>query len=54
VDFVMNEALGMLVPSEMREAFASFGGLDARGSGVAYYTNFRRFGTGARIVPQLP
>lgn len=28
--------------------------LDARGSGVAYYTNFRRFGTGARIIPQLP
>jgi hypothetical protein len=54
VDFIRNEALGMLVPSEMREVFTSFGGLDARGSGVAYYTNFRRFGTGARIVPQLP
>ena len=54
IDFARNEALGMLVPSEMRETFTSFGGLDARGSGVAYYTNFRRFGTGARIVPQLP
>ena len=35
VDFVRNDALGMLVPSEMREAFTSFGGLYARGSGVA-------------------
>lgn len=54
VEFVINESLGMLVPSEMRETFTSFGGLDARGNGVAYYTNFRRFGTGARIIPQLP
>jgi hypothetical protein len=54
VDFVRNEALAMLVPSEMRETFTSFGGLDARGNGVAYYTNFRRFGTGARIIPQSP
>ena len=54
VEFDTHDKLGMLVPLEMREEFRSFGGLDARGSGVAYYTNFRRFGTSARIVPQLP
>jgi hypothetical protein len=54
VEFDTHDKLGMLVPLEMREEFRSFGGLDARGSGVAYYTNFRRFGTGARMIPQLP
>ena len=54
VDFVMNEALGMMVPAEMREAFPALRGLSARGEAVAFYTNFRRFGTGARIVPQQP
>ncbi len=52
VDFAMNEALGMMVPVEMREAFAVIGGLNARGDGVAIYENFRRFGTSGRIVPQ--
>lgn len=52
VDFTMNEALGMMVPIEMREEFQASGGLDSRGNGVAFYTNFRRFGTSARIVPQ--
>jgi hypothetical protein len=52
VDFARNEALGMMVPVEMREEFPTFGGLNSRGDGVAVYTNFRRFGTGARIVPQ--
>ena len=52
VEFGMDERLGLLVPQEMREEFRSFGGLDARGDGVARYSNFRRFGTGARIVPQ--
>ena len=54
VEFDRNDALGMLVPLEMREDFRSFGGLEAHGNGVAQYSNFRRFGTGARIVPQLP
>ena len=54
VEFGTHDKLGMLVPLEMREEFRSFGGLDARGSGVAYYTNFRRFSTGARMIPQLP
>ena len=52
VDFAPNEALGMMVPQEMREVFAAFDGLEARGDGVATYRNFRRFGTSARIVPQ--
>jgi hypothetical protein len=54
VEFDRNDTLGMLVPQEMREDFRSFGGLESHGNGVAQYTNFRRFGTGARIVPQLP
>jgi hypothetical protein len=52
VEFDTDDKLGILVPLEMREEFRSFGGLDARGSGVAQYSNFRRFGTSARIVPQ--
>lgn len=54
VEFDTHDKLGMLVPLEMREEFRSFGGIEARGNGVAQYSNFRRFGTGARIVPQLP
>jgi hypothetical protein len=50
----MNDTLQILVPVEMREEFPSMGGLNSRGDGVALYSNFRRFGTGARIVPQLP
>ncbi len=52
VEFDTHDKLGMLVPLEMREEFRSFGGLEARGNGVAQYSNFRRFGTSARIVPQ--
>lgn len=54
VDFTRDDTLDMLVPFEMREEFRAFGGLEARGDGVASYRNFRRFGTGARIVPQQP
>jgi hypothetical protein len=54
VEFARDDALDMMVPVEMREVFSSFGGLDARGDGVALYRNFKRFGTSARIVPQLP
>jgi hypothetical protein len=54
VDFAMDDALGMMVPVEMHENFFVIGGLNARGDGVAFYSNFRRFGTGGRIVPQQP
>lgn len=50
VDFEQNEALGMLVPIRMREAFPVE--RPRLGSGVANYSNFRRFQTSARIIPQ--
>ena len=52
VEFARDDMLGIMVPIEMHENFMVIGGLNARGDGVAFYTNFRRFGTGARIVPQ--
>ena len=51
VDFARNEELGIMVPSFMTEIFSVLRG---RGEGRASYTNFRRFGTSARIVPQHP
>jgi hypothetical protein len=51
VDFAPHRELGMMVPIEMTEVFAISGG---RGEGRATYSNFRRFGTSARIVPQHP
>lgn len=50
VEFVENSQLDLLVPSEMQERFP----VDATrlGSGVAHYSNYRRFQTSARIVPQ--
>jgi hypothetical protein len=50
VEFAENKALGFLVPIEMRETFPA--GKPLRGTSVASYTNFRRFQTSARIVPQ--
>ncbi|MBY0496897.1 MAG: hypothetical protein K2Y23_22025 [Cyanobacteria bacterium] len=50
VDFEPNAALGMLVPVRMREAFPVE--RPRLGSGVANYSNFRRFQTSARIIPQ--
>jgi len=50
VDFEQNEALRMLVPIRMREAFAVE--RPRIGSGVASYSNFRRFQTSVRIIPQ--
>jgi hypothetical protein len=41
--------LGLLVPSRMNEIFATG---TARGRSEARYSNFRAFGTSARIVPQ--
>ena len=54
VDFRMNDALGMMVPSALFEEFPSMYGANARGNGKAVYSNYRRFGTTARIVPQQP
>ena len=51
VDFAPHRELGMMVPIEMTEVFAIPGG---RGEGRATYSNFRRFGTSARIVPPPP
>lgn len=52
VDFRRNEALAMMVPSEMFEEFQAQDGANARGKGKAVYSNYRRFVTSARIVPQ--
>ena len=50
VRFDRHKGLGILVPVEMREEFL----IDANvmGKGRATYSNFRRFETAARIVPQ--
>ena len=50
VEFAQSKALGLLVPVEMREVFPV--GPPATGTSVANYSNFRRFQTSARIVPQ--
>jgi hypothetical protein len=54
VDFRRNDALAMMVPSEMHEEFPSLYGANARGTGRAVYSNYRRFGTGARVIPPQP
>jgi hypothetical protein len=48
VEFDWDQALGLLVPRDMRETFPAPKG---RGDGHAVYSNFKRFQTGARIVP---
>ena len=50
VDFREHEALGLLVPTAMREKF--FSDFERRAWGNASYTNYRRFQTSARILPQ--
>ena len=50
VDFNTHDSLGILVPVSMREEF--FAGMRRRGAGDASYSNYRRFQTSARIVPQ--
>jgi hypothetical protein len=50
VEFTEHKNLGLLVPTEMRETFPVV--QPAKGTGVAKYSNFRRFQTSARIVPQ--
>lgn len=49
VEFAPHVELGMMVPVLMTEVFHEGRG---RGEGRATYSNFRRFGTSARIVPQ--
>ena len=49
VDFRIDEKLGLLVPSEMKEDF--FAGRFREGTGTARYTNYRQFKTAARVVP---
>jgi hypothetical protein len=49
VDFAPNRELGIMVPVTLTEVFST---PDGPGEGRATYTNFRRFGTSARIVPQ--
>jgi hypothetical protein len=50
VDFVHNGELNLLVPHEMREEFDVRGGGQFKGR--ATYSEYRRFTTGARIIPQ--
>lgn len=49
VDFAEEKTLKILVPVTMRERF---NWIADTGTTVASYTNFRRFQTSARIVPQ--
>ena len=49
VTFTMDKGLGILVPARMTEVFLLSG---QTGEGDARYSNFRRFTTSARIVPQ--
>ena len=49
VDFKEDRNVGMLVPAEMKETFFVEHGA---GTGTATYTNYRRFQTRSRVVPQ--
>lgn len=49
VEFAQEKALGLLVPQEMKETFP---GDPGKGTSAAIYSNYRRFTTSARIVPQ--
>jgi hypothetical protein len=51
VDFDLDSQLNIMVPREMVEAYAIDG--DGEFTGRATYSNFRRFTTSARIVPQF-
>jgi hypothetical protein len=50
VEFRESRELGLLVPFEMTETF--YVDRSGSGTGTAKYTNYRRFQTSARIVPQ--
>lgn len=49
VEFEQEQKLGLLVPKEMKETFPADPGT---GTSSATYSNYRRFTTSARIVPQ--
>jgi hypothetical protein len=49
VDFATEKTLKMVVPVTMRERF---NWIADTGTSLATYTNFRRFQTSARVVPQ--
>jgi hypothetical protein len=53
VEFALEPQLQVIVPSEMREDFG-VANVYAGGTGVAKYSNYRRFQTSARIVPPPP
>jgi hypothetical protein len=46
---MLHQELGLMVPKHMYEEFFVIGG---RGTGAATYSNYRRFTTAARLVPQ--
>jgi hypothetical protein len=48
VDFIRDKTLNLLVPDELTEYFWIRGGI---GYGKGKYTNFRKFSTGARLIP---
>jgi hypothetical protein len=50
VEFTNHKQLGLLVPATMHEDF--FAGMNRQAFGDARYTNYRRFQTSGRIVPQ--
>ena len=51
VDFQHHDTIGFMVPFEMSETFFAGRNLPG-GTGTAKYTNYRRFQTRARIIPQ--
>jgi hypothetical protein len=53
VDFALEPKLQVIVPVEMREEFG-VANIVNLGTGVAKYSNYRRFQTSARIVPPPP
>ncbi|MFA5911017.1 MAG: hypothetical protein WC815_19750 [Vicinamibacterales bacterium] len=52
VDFRPDQALGLLVPFEMKEEF--YAGRFREGTGVAKYSKYRKFQSSGRIVPPPP
>jgi hypothetical protein len=50
VEFAQHDLLEMMVPTRMEEVF--FDPPRGRGEGEATYANYRRFTTGAHVVPQ--
>jgi len=53
VEFALEPKLQIIVPVEMREDFG-VANIGIGGTGVAKYSNYRRFQTSARIVPPPP